>query len=73
MERIPNGLLDSSRKHFGREALWHTEGDLCEEILSRPRWFGYALWPGHMPWFVISSRFDVFFNEFDQGVMILNS
>ena len=64
MRAVPRDLLESSRKHFGSEALWYTEGELCEQILSREPWFGYAQEPGHMPWFVISSDFDVFFNAF---------
>jgi len=64
MRKIPRELLESSRRHFGREALWHAEGELCRQILDREPWFGYAMEPGHMPWFIITSGFDVFYNAF---------
>ncbi len=62
MRKIPGELQESSRRHFGGETPWQSEAELCEEILSREPWFGYAIEPGHMPWFVITSGFDVFFN-----------
>ena len=64
VQKIPCELLESSRKHFGKEALWETEGELCQQILTRESWFGYAIEPAHMPWFIITSEFDVFYNAF---------
>jgi hypothetical protein len=62
MQSISRELLEASERHYGNETKWRSEGELCEEILSNDPWFGYALEPGHMPWFLISSTFDVFFN-----------
>ena len=62
MRDIPRELIESSRKHFGRDRLWYTEGELCEDVLARAPWLGYALEPGHMPWFLVSGGGDVFFN-----------
>lgn len=64
-EQIPAELLDSSRNHFGRDELWHTEESLCQQILTRDPWFGYALGPGHMDWFLITSTLDVYHNATD--------
>ncbi|MDY7011687.1 MAG: radical SAM protein [Planctomycetota bacterium] len=64
VHKIPRELLESSRKHFGKETLWHTEDELCGQILAREPWFGYAIEPAQMPWFIITSGFDVFYNAF---------
>ncbi len=64
VQKIPRELLESSRRHFGCETLWHTEAELCRQILVQEPWFGYAIEPGHMPWFIITSRFDVCYNAF---------
>ena len=64
MATISEELMESSRKHFGSDTLWYTEAELCRQILAREPWFGYAIEPGHMPWFIITSGFDVFYNAF---------
>ena len=64
VQKIPCELLESSRRHFGSETLWDTEPELCGQILAGQPWFGYAIEPAHMPWFIITSGFDVFYNAF---------
>ncbi len=62
MQALPYDLIESSRRHFGRDVLWRTEANLYKEIMERPAWHPYALEPGHMPWFLILGSLDVYFN-----------
>jgi hypothetical protein len=60
MQRIPPDLIESSRRHFGEDALWGVEADMYQDILSRPAWHPYSIQPSHIPWFVITGSLDVY-------------
>ena len=38
VQSLPAEVIESSRKHFGRDTLWHTEADLVSQILSQRSW-----------------------------------
>ena len=60
--RIPHGLVESTRKHFGREKLWQTEAEIIARALNgngSARAFGY---PSPKLWFFVRGNWDVFSN-----------
>jgi len=59
LARIPQDLLDASRRHFGGQLGWQAEGGLVERVLDgRPI---PALVPQET-WFLVNSSYDVFPN-----------
>ncbi len=60
--RIPEPLLESSRRHFKTDVLWKTEAQLCAEAAAAPDAFPSAHPEPDALWFLIGGRFDVFPN-----------
>ncbi len=61
LKHIPEELVESTRKHFNQEELYHTERDLLEEIQSEDdREIGITYSP--VLWFFVKSNWDVFPN-----------
>jgi len=56
---LPESLLAASRKHLGRDILWHTEADLISRILDRKSWTPE---PPPMLCFLVLSNWDVYSN-----------
>lgn len=59
---LPEAILNPSRKHFGRDILWHTEEALYAEILNGD---GTNPDTANLPdvlWFLVCSNWDVFAN-----------
>lgn len=59
---LPETILRPTRKHFGREDIWHTEADLHAEILADK---GTSEDKDTMPeslWFLVCGNWDVFAN-----------
>ena len=59
---IPEEIIESSRKHFGRERLWQPEAELVSQILNDEDVFPYAYSYPQVLWFLIKSNWDVFPN-----------
>lgn len=59
---IPNEIIESSKKHFNREELWHTEGELISQILTEEEKFPYAYSYPDILCFYIKNNWDVFSN-----------
>jgi hypothetical protein len=59
---LPASILESTRKHFAREDLWHTEAHLHAEILAGgDTRDDQNIFP-EVLWFFICSKWDVFAN-----------
>jgi hypothetical protein len=60
---IPHGLVESTRKHFGREKLWETEAEIIARALNGPDGSGpvYGC-PQPKLWFLVQGNWDVFPN-----------
>lgn len=59
---LPEAILEPTRKHFGREAIWHTEANLHAKILAGD---GTSEDKDAMPellWFFVCGSWDVFAN-----------
>lgn len=59
---IPADLVAASRKHFGRETLWHSETELYRQIMNDEAGFPHAYRPSDTQWFFITPDFDVYPN-----------
>jgi len=56
---LPTVVIESSRKHFGRDTLWHTEADLVSQILGQRSW---APEPPSILCFYVLNNWDVYPN-----------
>ncbi|MHC4706269.1 MAG: hypothetical protein ACYS8I_04165 [Planctomycetota bacterium] len=61
-QSIPRELIDASKKHFKKERLWRTEGELISRILAKDEKFPYAYQYPEVLWFLINYNWDVFSN-----------
>jgi hypothetical protein len=62
---LPEDILESSKKHFGRDILWKTERELCASILEDIRGISddeSVLDEPVIFWFFITNNWDVFSN-----------
>lgn len=62
LKLLPAELIESSRKHFKREELWYTEGELVARVLNEEEAFPYAYPYPERLWMVIKDDWDVFSN-----------
>ncbi len=60
LDDLPAEIVESSRRHFESETLFHTEADLCAEILAGEDEFPYVYPQPEMPWLLVTSRWEVF-------------
>jgi len=59
VQALPAEVIESSRKHLGRDTLWFTEADLISQILEQRSW---APEPPPMLWFFVLNNWDVYPN-----------
>ena len=58
---LPEAIMAPSRKHFGRDILWHTEDTLVAEIRSGSE-LEIGSWLPDVLWFFVCANWDVFAN-----------
>ena len=62
VDNLPAEIVETTRKHFKRETLWQSEGELVENILDTQETFPYAYsYPEHL-WLFVTGNWDIFTN-----------
>ena len=62
VRNLPNEILESSRRHFGREKLWATERELLGQVLSQKGSVPYAYCVPERLWLIFKGNLDVYSN-----------
>ena len=59
---LPSGIVEPSRRHFGKEVLWQTDRDVVAQIRDREESFPYAYHVPERLWLTFKGNLDVFSN-----------